>query len=173
MVSSVGAAPLVRVIQTMDANVYQKIDGSAFRFGIARARFNKEVTQGMLDRCVEALRAARVKPENIDVVEVPGSIETTYALDRLAAQGGYAALIALGAIIKGATPHFDYISRSVSDGIREVTLKYGIPIVAGVITCTDRAQAEERSGHGPLNRGLEAAEVALEMAELRKKRGWG
>jgi 6,7-dimethyl-8-ribityllumazine synthase len=157
----------------MDANVYRKINGSAFRFGIARARFNEDITKGMLDRCVETLLAAGVKKENIHVVEVPGSVETTYVLDRLGASGEYDALIALGAIIKGATPHFDYISRTVSDGIREVTLKHGVPVVAGVITCTDRAQAEERSGAGPLNRGLEAAHVALEMAELRRKMGWG
>ncbi len=157
----------------MDANVYRKINGSTFRFGIARARFHSEITQGMLNRCVETLRAAGVEPKNIDVVEVPGSIETSYVLDRFGAAGGYDALIALGAIIKGATPHFDYISRSVSDGIREVTLKHGVPVVAGVITCTDRAQAEERSGAGPLNRGVESAQVALEMAELRRKRGWG
>ena len=156
----------------MDANIYQHIDGSAFRFGIVRARFNEKITQGMLDRCVETLKAAGVQEKNIAVVEVPGSIETTYALDALARSGRYDALIALGAIIKGATPHFDYISKSVSDGIREVTLAHHLPVVAGVITCLTAEQAVERSCAGALNRGLEAAHVALEMARMRSQQGW-
>jgi len=158
--------------RNMDANTYGHIDGGDFRFGIARARFNEEMTQGLLDHCVAALQKAGVPKDHIDVVEVPGSVEITYVLDQMGTSRRYDALIALGAIIKGATPHFDFISRSVTDGIREVTLKHSIPVIAGVITCIDRAQAQERSGPGPLNRGVEAAHVALEMAALRKKHKW-
>lgn len=156
----------------MDANVYRKIDGSAFRFGIVRARFNEEITKGLLDACRRVLASAGVKAENVDIVEVPGSVELSYALNELVARGEYDALIALSAIIKGATPHFDYISKSVMDGIREIALAQRVPVIAGVITALNREQAVERSGDGPLNRGVEAAEVALEMAQLRKERGW-
>ena len=156
----------------MESNIYQKNSGQGKVFGVVRARFNYEFTQGLLDNCLKTLKEAGVMEKDIEVVEVPGSVELAYALDQLARHNRFHALIALGAIIKGATPHFDYISKSVMDGIRELTLKHNLPIIAGVITCLNREQAIERSVPGPLNRGVEAAEVALEMAALKEKRGW-
>lgn len=156
----------------MDENVYSNINGSGFRFGIARARFNQEITQGMLDSCVQTLVGAGVAQNDIHVIEVPGSVEIPYVLVEMAERGPYDALIAIGAIIKGSTPHFDYISKSVTDGIREISIGYKIPVIAGVITTLTREQAIERSSDGPLNRGVEAAKVALEMAHIRHSRGW-
>lgn len=156
----------------MDTNTYKTIDGSAFRFGIVRARFNEEITEGLLDGCLKTLEKAGVEKGSIHIVEVPGAVEIGYALQELALREDIDALIALGAIIKGGTPHFEHISHMAHDAINTVSLKHRLPVIAGVITVFDKAQAEERSGSGSLNRGVEAAEVALEMAALRKKEGF-
>ena len=156
----------------MDANQYKEIDGGTFRFGIVRARFNEEITGNLLAACQKKFLDAGVKEENIVVVEVPGSIEVPYALSELAENGKFDALIGIGAVIKGATPHFDYISKTVTDAFVSLSIKHRVPIMAGVITCLNKEQAIERSGDGPLNRGVEAAHVALEMAAIRKDQGW-
>jgi len=156
----------------MDANIYSDVSGEGFRFGIVRARFNDDITGALLASCMQTLLKKGVAEKDVHVVEVPGSMEIPYVLTELAERGPYDALIAIGAIIKGATPHFDYISKSVTDGIREVSIAYRVPVIAGIITTLDRAQAEERAGDGPLNRGVEAAMVALEMASIRHTRGW-
>ena len=156
----------------MDANIFHDIDGQGFRIGIVRARFNEEITSNLLSSCLEILKKAGVEEENINVVEVPGSMEVPYVLTELASRGPYDALIALGAVIEGSTPHFDYISKAVTDAIRDISVEYKIPVIAGVITTNTREQAVERSSEGPLNRGVEAAHVALEMVQIRKDRGW-
>lgn len=156
----------------MDANIFSDVNGAGMRFGIVRARFNENVTSSLQKSCMDTLMKAGVAEADIHVVEVPGSVEIPYVLTELAERGPYDALIAIGAIIKGSTPHFDYISKSVTDGIREVSMGYRIPVIAGVITTLNQEQADERSGDGPLNRGVEAGLVALEMAALRRARGW-
>lgn len=156
----------------MNANIYGDIDAKGFRIGIVRARFNEDITDSLLSSCITTLLDAGVEEKDIHVVEVPGSVEMPYVLAELAERGPYDALIAIGAIIKGATPHFDYISKSVMDGIRDISVGYRIPVIAGVITTLNQEQAVERSSTGPLNRGVEAGKVALEMAQLRKMRGW-
>ncbi|MBI4598806.1 6,7-dimethyl-8-ribityllumazine synthase [Candidatus Uhrbacteria bacterium] len=156
----------------MDANNYSPVDGSPFRFTIVRARFNEGVTQGLLDACTETLRGAGVRPEHVSVIEVPGSMEIGYALNECAVEGTADVLIALGAVIKGETVHFEYLASFCMDSIREVIMSQRIPVSVGVLTCFNRAQAEARSGFGPLNRGREAALAAVEMAALRRNMGW-
>ena len=155
---------------TMDANTFQNISGEGMRFGIVRARFNEDITGNMLASCEKTLRKAGAA--QIDTVIVPGSVEIPYALQELGKRADYDALIALGCIIKGGTPHFELISKMVHDGLLRLALDLRTPVIAGVITCFDRGQALERAGDGPLNRGVEAAHAALEMADLRKERGW-
>lgn len=150
----------------MDHNTFHQVDGSKFRFAVVRARFNKAITQGLQDGAVRSLKAAGVTDDNIRVVEVPGSFEIIHAANQLAASERYDAVLCLGCIIKGATKHDEYLANAVYDGMKEITLKHGVPCIAGVLTVNDRAQAEERSGDTPMNRGAEAAHAALEVAAL-------
>lgn len=137
------------------------------RIAIIRARFNEEITQGLLDGAMDVLRAAGVT--DIRVVEVPGSFEIPVTAEALARRGEIDAIICLGAVIKGKTPHFYYISSSCAHGITEVAVKHAIPISFGVITAENMDQARERSGAGEMNRGREAAAAALEMvARMRE-----
>jgi 6,7-dimethyl-8-ribityllumazine synthase len=156
----------------MDANVFGKIDGNGMRFGIVRARFNEEITGSLLASCRRTLAAAGVAEKNVHVAEVPGSFEIPYAVQEFGKRGKYSALIALGCIIKGGTPHFELISTTVHDSIGRLSLELRIPVIAGILTCLTPEQAHERAGDGPLNRGVEAAHAALEMAHLRQKKGW-
>ena len=156
----------------MNTNIYPEIAGKGMRFGIVRARFNDEITGSLAASCITTLMSAGVIEEDIHVIEVPGALEIPYALGELAQRGPYDALIAIGAVIKGATPHFDYISKSVTNSLAEMSVRYRVPIISGIITTLDRQQAEERSGNDPLNRGVEAGFVALEMVSLRHHRGW-
>jgi len=156
----------------MKTNIYPEIEGNGMRFGIVRARFNDEITGSLVASCITTLMAAGVKEEDINVVEVPGSLEIPYVLGELAQRGSYNALIAIGAVIKGDTPHFDYISKSVTSSLVELSIRYRIPVISGLITTLNQQQAEERAGNGPLNRGAEAGFVALEMVSVRQQRGW-
>ncbi|MBI1907964.1 6,7-dimethyl-8-ribityllumazine synthase, partial [Candidatus Uhrbacteria bacterium] len=133
---------------------------------IVRARFNDAITQGLLDGALQVLRDSGVTDDRIRVVEVPGSFEIIHAANMLASAERYHAIICLGAIIKGATKHDEYLAHAVYDGMKDIAIGHNLPVVAGVLTVNDKAQAEERAGDGPMNRGAEAAHVALEMATL-------
>lgn len=150
----------------MDHNTFSKVDGARFRFAIVRARFNEEITQGLLDGALRALKAAGVAEERIRVVEVPGSFEIIHAANKLAASERYDAILCLGCIIKGATSHDEYLANAVYDGMKAITIKYGTPCIAGVLTVNNLAQAQERAVDSPMNRGMEAACAALEVAAL-------
>jgi len=145
---------------------------ASLRFAIIRSRFNEEVTTRLLDGAWDALRASGVRNEAIDVVVVPGAFEIPLVASRLARSRRYDALICLGAVIRGATPHFDYICTVVSQGIARVAYDYGLPVIFGVLTTNTQKQADARSGkggRGVVNRGAEAARSAIEMATLMKK----
>ncbi len=148
---------------TMQNNTFQKMRNTNARVGIVRARFNDDITAGLLAGAMEALGEAGVLAANVRILEVPGSFEVPLAADRLFAFKTVDAVICLGALIQGDTPHFEYISRAAASGIMQVGLRHGKPCIFGIITCFTRAQAEERSGPGDMNRGREAAKVALEM----------
>ena len=141
-------------------------DGSGLRIGIVVARFNHLISVQLLDGAREALAKAGVREQDVHVAWVPGAFEIPLALRELARSGRYHALVALGAVIRGGTPHFEYVCRAVTDGIREVMQTTGVPVGFGVLTTDDVDQALERAGGAEGNKGTEAAEAALEMARL-------
>jgi 6,7-dimethyl-8-ribityllumazine synthase len=135
------------------------------RFAIIAARFNERITQRLVAGALGALRAARLGPDAIEVHWVPGSFELPQAAGHLAATGRFAGIVCVGVVIRGQTPHFEYIAREAASGIRQVALDSGVPATFGVITALTEEQAWARAGGEVGNRGEEAAEAALQMAE--------
>lgn len=133
---------------------------------IVVAEFNQTITSGLEAGARQALYQAGLTDKDITVVHVPGSVEIPLAAELLARQKRYAAIICLGAVIKGETNHDVYVSRIAADGIREVMLRHGLPIAFGVLTCNNLAQAQARSGDNEHNRGFEAARAALAMVDV-------
>jgi 6,7-dimethyl-8-ribityllumazine synthase len=142
---------------------------AGMKFGIVAARFNTFVTDKLLSACVEGLAKHGVATEDIDVVRVPGAFDIPLAARTMAKTGRFHAVICLGAVIRGDTPHFDYISAEASRGIGQAALDAGIPIVFGVLTTDTVAQAVERADPKKLNRGGEAAKSAIEMARVMRR----
>ena len=142
---------------------------AGLRFGIIRSRFNEGVTKRLLDGALDALRKGGASDDSIEVVVVPGAFEIPLVAARLARTRRYDALLCLGAVIRGETPHFEYISTAVSQGIARIAYDYGLPVVFGVLTTDTEAQADARSGAGGCNRGYEAGMAAIEMASLMKR----
>ena len=141
-------------------------DGDGLRIAIVAARFNHLISVQLLEGACEALAKAGVREADVHVAWVPGAFEIPLAVRELARSGRYDGLVALGAVIRGGTPHFDYVCRAVTDGIREVIQATGVPVGFGVLTTDDVDQALERAGGTEGNKGAEAAEAALEMARL-------
>lgn len=142
------------------------VDGTGRRFAVVAARFNAEVVDRLLEGALAQLAAHGVARNDIDVVRVPGAWEIPQALDLLARSGRYEALIALGAVIRGETPHFDFVAAECSRGVAEAARTHRRPIAFGVLTCDTLTQALDRAGGAAGNKGEEAASAALEMAEL-------
>ena len=138
-------------------------------FGIVASRFNDFVVKALLEGAVEAIRRHGGVAEAVDVVWVPGSFEIPVVARELALSGGYDALICLGAVIRGATAHFDYVAGGAAGGISNVGLETGVPVIFGVITTESIEQAIERAGTKMGNKGFEAAVSAMEMADLMAK----
>lgn len=143
-------------------------DATGLRFGIVVARFNKFVTGKLLSSCVEGLTTQGVKADDIEVVRVPGAFEIPLVARTMARTKRFDAVICLGAVIRGDTPHFDYISAEVSRGIGQASLDADVPIIFGVLTTHTIAQAIERSDPAKFNRGGEAAKSAIEMATVMR-----
>jgi len=141
-------------------------EGHGLRIGIVVARFNHLISVRLLEAACEALEKAGARPDDVHVAWVPGAFEIPLAARELAKTGRYHALVALGAVIRGGTPHFDYVCRGVTDGLREVMQATGVPVAFGVLTTDDVDQALERAGGAEGNKGAEAALAALEMAHL-------
>ena len=139
------------------------------RFGIVLARFNGFIGEQLLAGAVDALVRHGADPAGIDVVRVPGAFEIPLALKTMATGGRYDALIALGAVIRGATPHFEYVAGECTKGLSQVRLQYDIPIGFGVLTVDSIEQAIERAGTKAGNKGADAALTVLEMVNLMKK----
>jgi len=139
------------------------------RFAIIVARFNEEITSGLLAGARAALADASVRDEDVFVVHVPGAFEIPVAAMRLAETGDFDAVICLGCLIKGDTMHFEYIASATSHGIMDVSTTTGVPVAFGVLTTMTDEQAEVRSAPGPDNKGREAALAAIEMAVLFRK----
>jgi 6,7-dimethyl-8-ribityllumazine synthase len=141
------------------------------RFAIVAARFNEKITKRLLSGAQRALQAAGVPDEAVDVHWVPGSFELPQAAGLLARTGRYAGIVCVGCVIKGQTPHFDFVAGQAAAGIQRVALETGVPATFGVITALTEEQAWERAGGEVGNRGQEAADAAVEMAEFVQRFG--
>lgn len=144
------------------------LDARGMKFAIVVSRFNDFVTDRLLDGALDGLKTHGAEESAIEVVRVPGAFEISLAAKRLAAAGRHDALICLGAIIRGDTPHFDYIADAVTRGLGALVLEYRLPIAFGVLTTNNVEQAMERAGEKSTNKGYEAALTAIEMANLIK-----
>ena len=136
------------------------------RFAVVASRFNESVTQRLVDGAVDALLRHGAAYEDVDVVWVPGAWELPAAARRLLASDRYNALVAVGAVIRGDTPHFDYVAGEASRGLADASAEFDVPVGFGLLTCDDMAQAEARAGGAHGNKGWDAALAALEMADL-------
>jgi len=141
-------------------------DASNMCFGIVVAEWNPEITGKLLEGCVSTLEKHGTLPENIHVKTVPGSFELIYGAHQMCLNGGYDAVIILGCVIRGDTPHFDYICEGVTYGIARLNAKSEIPVIYGLLTTNDLQQAEDRSGGCLGNKGDECAVVAIKMAKF-------
>lgn len=146
-----------------------KLDAKGMRIGIIVSRFNDFVTDRLLQGALEALRSNGGEEENIDVVRVPGAFEIPLSAHKMAASGKYDAIICLGAVIRGETPHFEYISDAVTRGVAQAMLQYRVPVSFGVLTTNTVEQAMARAGEKMGNKGFEAAATAIEMANLNRE----
>jgi len=143
-----------------------KLDASGLKVGIAVSRFNGFISERLLEGALDALRRHGAEENDLDVVRVPGAFELPMVAKKMVNSGKYDAVICLGAVIRGATPHFDYVSAEVSKGIASVSLDSGIPVAFGVLTTDNIEQAVERAGTKAGNKGFEAAVTIIEMANL-------
>ena len=146
-----------------------RLDATDLRFGIVAARFNEFIVARLIDGAVDALVKHGATPADIEVVRVPGAFEMPLALQRLAQARRHDALIALGCVIRGATPHFEYVSGEASRGIGQASLKHDLPIGFGLLTVDTIEQAIERAGTKAGNKGADAALSAIEMASLLRQ----
>ncbi|MCL2875722.1 MAG: 6,7-dimethyl-8-ribityllumazine synthase [Betaproteobacteria bacterium] len=140
------------------------LDGQGLRIGVVMSRFNPDVGEGLLSACIEELRALGVAPANIRIATVPGALEIPLTLQRLAHSGQFDALVALGAVIRGETYHFELVSNEMGRGISRIMLDSGLPIANGVLTTEDDDQALARMQ----GKGRDCARTAVEMANLLK-----
>ncbi|PKL51879.1 MAG: 6,7-dimethyl-8-ribityllumazine synthase [Nitrospira bacterium HGW-Nitrospira-1] len=146
-----------------------ELQAKGLKFAIVVSRFNDFITGKLLEGAVDALVRHGAKDEDIDVIKVPGAFEIPLTARRVAAKGLYDALICLGTVIRGATPHFDYVAAEVSKGVAAASMETGVPIAFGVLTTDTIEQAVERAGTKSGNKGFDAAITAIEMAQVFKK----
>lgn len=152
------------MIKTNEGNII----ASGLKFAIVISRFNEFITSKLLGGAIDGLIRHGCHEKDIEVTWVPGAFEIPLATQKLAAKGGFDAVICLGAVIRGSTPHFDYVCAEVSKGIAKVSLDTGIPVIFGVLTTENIEQAIERAGTKVGNKGFDAALSAIEMANLLK-----
>lgn len=145
------------------------LSAKGVKFGIVAARFNDFITARLLDGAIDALLRHGAVEADIEVVRVPGAYEIPLVAQQMARKKQYNAVICLGAVIRGATPHFEYVSAEVSKGVAAVSMETGIPVVFGVLTTDTIEQAVERAGTKSGNKGWDAAISAIEMANLMKQ----
>ncbi len=150
--------------------VYEgKLDGGGLRVGIVVSRFNNLITERLLEGALDRLRRSNVADDSIDVCRVPGAFEVPKAAKVMADTGRYDGIIALSAVIRGATPHFEYIAGEVSKGLARVNLDAKVPVTFGVITADTVDQAIERAGTKAGNKGAQAAESLIEMVNVLRE----
>ena len=145
-----------------------KLTAEGLRIGIVAARFNEFITNKLVSGAIDALTRHGASAENMTMAWVPGAFEIPLAAQKMANSGKFDAVICLGAVIRGSTPHFDYVSNEVTKGVAHVGLQTGVPTVFGVLTTDTIEQAIERAGTKAGNKGFDAAMTAIEMANLLK-----
>ena len=151
-------------------NIYEgALNGNGLKFGVVVSRFNSFITTKLLDGALDAIKRHGGNLDDVDVVWIPGAFETPSIAKKLADSGKYDALICIGAVIRGATPHFDYVAGESAKGVAQVALNTGVPIIYGIITTDTIEQAIERAGTKAGNKGAEAAITAIEMANLNRQ----
>jgi 6,7-dimethyl-8-ribityllumazine synthase len=143
--------------------------GTGLKFGIVVGRFNEFITSKLLGGAQDALKRHGVDVEDVDIAWVPGAFEIPLAAKKMAASGKYDAVITLGTVIRGSTPHFDYVCNEVAKGVGTLGLQHELPVIFGVLTTDSIEQAVERAGTKAGNKGWEAAVSAIEMANLNKE----
>ncbi|MFZ3102263.1 MAG: 6,7-dimethyl-8-ribityllumazine synthase [Desulfitobacteriaceae bacterium] len=146
-----------------------KLIADGLKFGIVAARFNEFITNKLVGGSLDALRRHGASEDDLELVWVPGAFEIPFVAQKMAVSKRYDAVICLGAVIRGATPHFDYVSSEVSKGIANVGLQTGVPIIFGVLTTDNIEQAIERAGTKAGNKGFDAAVTAIELVNLLKQ----
>ncbi len=139
------------------------------RFALVAARFNHFVVEHLVDGAIDGLKRHGVGEEGIDLIWVPGSFEIPFVAERLASSHKYAAVICLGAIIRGDTDHYDYVAGEAAKGVSQAALATGIPVIFGILTCDTLEQAINRAGAKAGNKGFEAALTAIEMVNLLRQ----
>lgn len=147
------------------------LNARGLRFAIVASRFNELISSKLIGGALDALKRHEAREDDIEVYWVPGSFEIPLLAKRLAQGGAYDAVICLGAVIRGSTPHFDYVASEVAKGVAQVGLETGVPVMFGVITSDTLEQAIERAGTKAGNKGWDAALGAIEMADLLRKTG--
>ncbi|QRG66873.1 6,7-dimethyl-8-ribityllumazine synthase [Brevibacillus choshinensis] len=143
--------------------------GTGLRVGIVAGRFNELIVSKLVGGALDALKRHGVDDENVDVAWVPGAFEIPLIAKKMAESGRYDAVVTLGAVIRGATPHFDYVCNETAKGVASLSLSTGIPVIFGVLTTDSIEQAIERAGTKAGNKGWEAAAAAIEMANLSRQ----
>jgi 6,7-dimethyl-8-ribityllumazine synthase len=143
-----------------------KLIARNLKFGIVVSRFNEFISKNLLEGALDSLKRHEALAENIDVAWVPGSFEIPLVAQKLARSGRYDAVVCLGAVIRGNTPHFDYVAAEVSKGVARVGLDSDVPVIFGIITADTLEQAVDRAGAKAGNKGWQAALTAIEMANL-------
>jgi len=146
-----------------------QLDARGLKFALVLSRFNSFITERLLEGAKDAIIRHGGAEENLTIVRTPGAFELPLAAKKLAGGGKYDAVIALGAVIRGSTPHFDYVAAEVSKGLASVSLDTGVPVAFGVLTCDTIEQAVERAGTKSGNKGFDAAMTAMEMVNLFKE----
>ena len=146
-----------------------KLIAEGLRFAIVVSRFNDFIGERLLGGALDALMRSGAREQDVEVFKVPGAFEIPLVAKKLARSGRYNAVICLGAVIRGATPHFDYVANEVSKGIATVSLETGVPVTFGVLTTDNLEQAIERAGSKAGNKGWDAAVAAIEMANLLRQ----
>jgi 6,7-dimethyl-8-ribityllumazine synthase len=155
------------------AGTHRIIEGGrsakGLRIAIIAARFNHFVVDKLVAGAVDSLTQAGISAQDLDIVRVPGAFEIPLTARKLAASHNYDAVITLGAVIRGGTPHFDYVAGECARGVSDAARDSGVPVIFGVLTCDDMEQATERSGGKHGNKGADAALAAMEMVDLLRK----
>ena len=152
----------MKISNGVKSNIFAKLNGENLKIAVVKARFNQQITDKLTQGALAVLKQTGVKSANISVQETPGSFEIPLVCQKLALTKKYHGIITIGAVIKGVTAHFEYISQAAINGVMEVMLKENLPIALGILTAYDLAQAKERSRNDNNNKGYEAALALVE-----------